>query len=162
MKRWYDKNVRILLYSKFCQLFFILNKASYWKWFYFLLVPRVDMIETKNGEDIFIVNTTLGQKKRCDKNVPCLVSDQLIQGLQCSCLTSPVMVQNACGKNMISASIQQMLRLGCVIQWFSTLDLSFETSEVSQNQRRSKHNWASLGGEHCGYYHWGWFSIPLL
>ena len=28
----------------------------YWKWFYFLLVPSVDMIYTKNGEDIFIVN----------------------------------------------------------------------------------------------------------
>ena len=26
-----------------------------------MLVPSVDMIETKNGEDIFIVNTILGQ-----------------------------------------------------------------------------------------------------
>ena len=25
------------------------------------MVPSVDMIETKNGEDIFIVNTILGQ-----------------------------------------------------------------------------------------------------
>ena len=49
---------------------------------------------------------------RCDRNVPCLVSEQLIQGLHCSCLTPPVMVPTACRNDMISASIQQMLHLG--------------------------------------------------
>ena len=75
----------------------------------------------------------LGVNNRCDKNVPWHVSDTLIQGLHCSCLTPPVMVQPACRKNMISASIQQMLHLGCIKQWFSNLDLPFESSEVSQN-----------------------------
>ena len=103
-----------------------------------------------------------GANNWCDRNVPCLVSEQLIQGLHCSCLTPPVMVPTACRNNMISASIQQMLHLGCIIQWFSDLDLPFESSEVSQNQRRSKHNWAGVGGEHCGYYSWGWSSVPLL
>ena len=42
--------------SKFYELFFILNTTFYWKWFYFLLVPSVEMIDTKNGDDIFIVN----------------------------------------------------------------------------------------------------------
>ena len=92
-----------------------------------------------------------GANNRCDRNVPCLVSEQLIQGLHGSCLTPTVMVPTACRNNMISASIQQMLHLGCIIKWFSNLDLPFESSEVSQNQRRSKHNWAGVGGEHCGY-----------
>ena len=72
------------------------------------------------------------------------------------------MVQIACRKNMTSASIQQMLHLGCIIQWFFCLDLPLESSGVSQNQRRSKHNWAGVGGEQCGYYSWGWSSLPLL
>ena len=55
---------------------------------------------------------------RCDKNVPCLVSDHLIHGLHCFCLTPPVVVQTVCWKTMISASIQQMFHLGCIIQWF--------------------------------------------
>ena len=95
-----------------------------------------------------------GTNNWCDKNVPCLVLDRLIQGLHCSYLTPPVMVQTACRKNMTSASIQQMLHLGCIIQWFSILNLPFKSSEVSQKQRRSKHNWAGVGGVHCSYCSW--------
>ena len=80
----------------------------------------------------------LGANNRCDKNVPYLVSDRVIHGLQCPCFTSPVMVQITCRRDMTSASIQQMLHLGCIIQWFSSLDLPQESWEVSQNKRRSK------------------------
>ena len=53
----------------------------------------------------------LRANNRCDKNVPCLVSDHSIHGLHCFCLT-PVVVQTFCRKTMISASIQHMLHLG--------------------------------------------------
>ena len=86
----------------------------------------------------------------------CLGLNELIQGLQCCCLTPSVMKQPACRKNMIRASIQQILPVGCITQWFSNLVLPFESSEVSQNQRRSKDSWAGIGGEHCGYYHLGY------
>ena len=79
VKRWCDKNVpgakkklAYFLYSKFCELFFILNRASCQKWFYFLLVPSVDMIDTKNGEDIFIKNAILGQITGVTKMSPAL------------------------------------------------------------------------------------------
>ena len=158
-----EKKCVHVLYSKFYELFFILNRSYYWKWCYFMLVPNVDMIEIKKKWWRYLsCKYHLGGNKRCDKNVPCLASDQIIQGLHCSCLTPSVMVQTACRKNMISASIQQMLHLGCIIQWFSNLDLPFESSEVSQNQRRSKHNWAGVGGEHCGYCRWGWSLVPFL
>ena len=147
--------------SRFYELFFILNVAFYWKWFYFLLVPSVDMIETKNSENIFIVNIILGQITSVTKmSLHCIRS--VNTGLHCSCFTLPVVVQTVDRKTMISASIQHMLRLGCIIQWFLHLGLPFESSEVSQNQRSSKHNWAGVRGEHWGYYDWGWSSIPLL
>ena len=58
--------------SRFYELFFILNVAFYWKWFYSLLVPSVDMIETKNGENIFIVIIILGQITGVTKMSPAL------------------------------------------------------------------------------------------
>ena len=67
-----EKKYVYFLSSKFYELFFILNVAFYRKWFYFLLVPSVDMIETKNGEDIFIVNTILGQITGVTKMSPAL------------------------------------------------------------------------------------------
>ena len=39
---------------------------------YFLLVISVDMIETKNGEDIFMVNIILGQITCVTKMSPAL------------------------------------------------------------------------------------------
>ena len=58
--------------SNFYELFFIPNVAFHQKLFYFLLVPSVDMIETKNGEDIFIVNIILGQITGVTKMSPAL------------------------------------------------------------------------------------------
>ena len=74
--------------KKMCMFFYIPSFGNYFsyaielllKWFYFLLVPSVDMIETKNGEDIFIVNASLGQITSVTKMPPYLVSDGLIQG----------------------------------------------------------------------------------
>ena len=56
-----EKKGAIFLYSQHPKIFFILNSAFWLKWNYFLLVPSVDIIETKNGEDIFIINAILGQ-----------------------------------------------------------------------------------------------------
>ena len=171
MKRWCDKNVPRAKKTKNMCAFFVFQVL--WIIFHtkcrFLLTMILFPVGPKCWHDwgqkwwkYLYCKYHFRANNRCDENVPCMVSDQLIQGLHCSCLTPAVVVQTVCRKTMISASIQHMLHLGCIIQWFWHLDLPFESSEVSQNQRSSKHNWAGVRGEHCGYYGWRWSSAPLL
>ena len=112
------KNMCISYIFKFLWLFFILNNflfkydsiscspecwqdwdQKYWRYLHFKCHFRAN--------------------NRCDKNVAWIESNRLIQGLHCSCLTPPVMVQIACRSNMTSPSIQQMLQLGCIIFIFT-------------------------------------------
>ena len=124
VKWWCDKNVPGA--KKMCVFFvFQVLWIIFHTWYNLLLKMILFPVGPKCWHDwnqkwwkYLYCKYHLRANNRCDKNVPCLVSDHLIQGLHCFCLTPPVVVQTVCKKTMISASIQQMLHLGCIIQWF--------------------------------------------
>ena len=74
------------------------------------------------------------------------------------------------GANCLQEDYDQCLNTANVAPWvYHTVILAsgsalwvLRSEPKPEKYKCSKHNCAGVGGEHCGYYRWGWSSVPLL